>query len=104
MTNNEYCETAKLLQQHLQSLQPKSIGVALGIDDTAVSRIKSGERKLTFSEFIAIISMRSNSYPNGIALTDRDAMSVSRSELIALTTLAQKALKTIDLRPDNAQA
>ncbi len=95
MTSKINCNSEEILQQHLFSIAPAVLSHALDLDSSAISRIRSGERGLKFSEFAKIIHLPSNTYPDGLSIAGGNEMHVSRDELLALVALSKKFLNTI---------
>ena len=92
MTSKILCNREALLQNHLCSIPVATIRDALNIDDSGVSRIKSGDRRLSFAEFATLIALPSSVQPQGLALAPARAIIVTREQYKALKTLARDFL------------
>ncbi|WP_072281648.1 helix-turn-helix domain-containing protein [Rappaport israeli] len=100
MNSIKDCDATKTLQRHLLCIEPKQLASELGIDQSAVSRIRNGERGLKTDEIIKVLSMQSSAFARGLLITPAGAMTVSRDELIALRSLARKYLASEDAGGD----
>ena len=96
MTSKTLCNREQVLQNHLCSIPVATIRDALNIDDSGVSRIKSGDRRLSFAEFCAVIALPSDIHPQGLALAPARAIIVTREQYKALKTLARDFLNMGD--------
>nr|DAR42517.1 MAG TPA: hypothetical protein [Caudoviricetes sp.] len=88
MTIKPFRNSPSLLQSHLCAIPVPAIRDALNLDDSGVSRIKTGERKLTFDEFCAIIALPSTAHPQGLALAPAKAIIIGPELFRALVNLA----------------
>lgn len=92
MTSKSLCDAAQVLQSHLCSIPVPAIREALNIDDSAVSRIKSGDRRLSFAEFCTIIRLPSEAHPQGLSLSPARAIVITRERFRSLCDLARETL------------
>ena len=92
MTIKPFRNSPTLLQSHLCAIPVPAIRDALSLDDSGVSRIKTGERKLTFDEFCAIIALPSVAHPQGLALAPAKAIIIGPELFRALRDLARDSL------------
>lgn len=88
MTIKPFRNSPSLLQSHLCAIPVPAIRDALSLDDSGVSRIKTGERKLTFDEFCTILALPSVAYPQGLALAPAKAIIIGPELFKALVNLA----------------
>lgn len=88
MTIKPFRNSQELLKSHLCAIAVPAIRDALNLDDSSVSRIKTGERKLTFDEFCAVIALPSPAHPQGLALAPAKAIIIGPELFRALVNLA----------------
>jgi hypothetical protein len=75
-----------LLASRLSKLPLEDIARALGKDDTAACKIRSGERACTVGELAKLIPLC------GLKLVDRDKVCVDRQAYESMTYIATKAM------------
>jgi hypothetical protein len=92
MNSKNFCDREVTLHNHLCAIPVASIRDALHIDDSAVSRIKSGERRLSFAEFSKLIALPSAANPQGLALAPARCMIITPARFNALLSLSRDAL------------
>lgn len=92
MTSKPVCGAIDLLESHLCAIPVATIRNALNIDDSGVSRIKTGERRLSFKEFCTVISLPSPAQPQGLALAPAKAIIITPELFRALRDLARDSL------------
>lgn len=92
MTNKSSCDRVAVLQNHLCGIPVAAIRDALHVDDSGVSRIKSGERRLSFAEFCGLIALPSTTNPQGLALAPARCMIITPERFRALLALARDGL------------
>lgn len=102
MTNKSFCDREAVLQKHLCSIPVNSIRDTLHIDDSGVSRIKSGERRLSFAEFSKLIALPSTANPQGLALAPARSMIITPSCFHALLSLSRDALNMMTTEEEGA--
>lgn len=100
MTIKPFRNSPGLLKSHLCAIPVAAIRDALNLDDSGVSRIKTGERKLTFDEFCAIIALPSVAHPQGLALAPAKAIIIGPELFKALVNLAGDSINM--MREDGA--
>jgi transcriptional regulator with XRE-family HTH domain len=98
------CANKQALASHIASMSGKELAAVLGVDASAASRIKSGERGLSIDEVVILISSPSAQYPYGIATGQGDGVFVDRDEQEALESLARKYLEAKHRRRDRRSA
>ena len=92
MTIKPVCSTVSLLENHLCAIPVAAIRNALSLDDSGVSRIKTGERRLSFKEFCTLIALPSSAQPQGLALAPAKAIIITPELVRALRDLARDSL------------
>ncbi|WP_298642509.1 hypothetical protein [uncultured Cardiobacterium sp.] len=92
MNSKNFCDRETVLHNHLRAISVASIRDALHVDDSAVSRIKSGERRLSFAEFCQLVALPSTANPQGLALAPARSMIITPSCFHALLSLSRDAL------------
>jgi hypothetical protein len=100
MTIKPFRNSPSLLQSHLCAIPVPAIRDALSLDDSGVSRIKTGERKLTFDEFCNILALPSVAHPQGLALAPAKAIIIGPELFKALVNLAGDSINM--MREDGA--
>ncbi len=88
------------LASHIACMTGKELAAALGVDASAASRIKSGERGLTIEDVTILMATPSSQFPYGIATGPGDGVFVDRDEQEALESLARKYLEAKHRRRD----
>ena len=92
MTSKPVCSTVSLLESHLCAIPVAAIRNALSLDDSGVSRIKTGERRLSFKEFCTLIARPSSAQPQWLALAPAKAIIITPELFRALRDLARDSL------------
>lgn len=92
MTIKPVCSTVSLLESHLCAIPVAAIRDALSLDDSGVSRIKTGDRRLSFKEFCTLIALPSPHFPAGLHIQPANSLAIAPDEYQALLTLARKSL------------
>lgn len=100
MDNKLRCTNRQALTSHIACMTGKELAAAIGVDASAASRIKSGERGLTIEEVATLMATSSTQYPYGIATGHGDGVFVDRDEQEALESLARKYLEAKHRRRD----
>ncbi|HMV53616.1 MAG TPA: hypothetical protein PKC15_07780 [Rhodocyclaceae bacterium] len=84
----------QVIATHIAGLSGKAIAGALRhTDETAASKIKSGQRGIYLHELAPLLALPSPTYPHGLQIASRDGIVVDASEVRALETLAGKYLE-----------
>lgn len=94
------CANKQALASHIAGMSGKELAAVLGVDASAASRIKSGERGLSIDEIAVITASPSPTFPYGIATGQGDGVFVDRDEQEALESLARKYLEAKHRRRD----
>lgn len=86
MESNDICDSERLIATAIAAVPGKVIAAELGIDETAVSRIRSGQRGVMFGEIPKLLALAH------LHVVPSDGLLISAEELSALRALALKYL------------